>query len=78
MQVIEIQHTSKYIESSYLDFGYIDFGNFTFNVNYKLRPFRIKMKAKKFTYIQIILENNELQDKIIVNSIAIKKRIRFI
>lgn len=66
-------YESKYIESSYLDFGYIDFGNFTFNVNYKLRPFRIKMKAKKFTYIQIILENNELQDKIIVNSIAIKK-----
>lgn len=46
------------IDYSLLDFTNIDFSNFTFLCNYNPQPFRLKLKAKKFTVFKLILTND--------------------
>jgi len=45
------------ISYSLIDFGDIDFEDFSFDVNYNPQPFRVKLKAKKFTFFELILTN---------------------
>lgn len=51
---------SKKVEYRLLDFNNIDFENFSFKTNRNPQPFRIKIRAKKYAYIQFMLENKEL------------------
>lgn len=45
---------SDYIVSyNLMGFGNVDFGDFSFSTNYTPQPFRLKLKAKKFTYLKI-------------------------
>lgn len=60
---------SELIDYSLLDFENIDFANFSFMVNYNPQPFRIKLKAKKYTYLKIILTNNSVTETMTVLSI---------
>jgi len=38
-------------------FNDLDFANFTFLTNYNPQAFRIKLKAKKFTYLKLVIDN---------------------
>ena len=40
----------------------VDFANYTFEISNNPQPFRLKMKAKKFTNLKITIENNEKSD----------------
>ena len=40
----------------------VDFTNYTFEISNNPQPFRLKMKAKKFTNLKITIENNEKSD----------------
>jgi hypothetical protein len=47
------------VEYNLTDFGNVDFSDFTFNTNSSPKPFRLKLKVKKFSYMTLIGENNE-------------------
>ena len=40
----------------------VDFSDFTFTISMNPQPFRLKMKAKKFTNLKIVIDNNEETD----------------
>ena len=52
----------KRIEYSMVFFDDVDFGDFSFQVSNNPQPFRLKLKAKKFTNLKITIENNEATD----------------
>jgi len=63
--------TKKRIEYSLALLDDVDFSNFSFSVSNNPQPFRLKLKAKKFTNLKIIIENNEATDTTIL-SLALK------
>ncbi len=44
----------------------VDFSDFSFQVSNNPQPFRLKMKAKKFTNLKIVIENNDDTDATIL------------
>lgn len=40
-------------------FDNVDFGNFSFQLSVNPQPFRLKLKAKKFTNMKVTIDNNE-------------------
>ena len=59
-RVNEFKAISKLIEYHFLDFDNINFANLSFLTNRNPQTFRRKVRAKKYTYIQFMLENKEL------------------
>jgi hypothetical protein len=56
------------IEYNNLDFGNIDFSSFSFTADYSPKPFRIKSKAKKFTYLKLVIScDSTTHDMTILN-----------
>ena len=57
------EHT-KVINYSFstLDVDDADFNNWSFEVSYNQQPFRLKLKAKKWTNLKITIDNNEGSD----------------
>jgi hypothetical protein len=53
------------------DFANIDFSDFTFKTNRNPQTFRIKIKAKKYTTIQFIFSNSELDETLVVLSFKV-------
>ena len=52
----------KHVEYTMLLFDEVDFNNFSFKISRNPQPFRLKMKAKKFTNLKITIDNNEETD----------------
>ena len=52
----------KNIEYSLVFLDNVDFSNFSFQISNNPQPFRLKLKAKKFTNLKIIIENIEKTD----------------
>ena len=52
----------KEIEYSLILLDDVDFGNFSFGVSNNPQPFRLKLKAKKFTNLKIVIENKKRTD----------------
>lgn len=63
----------KEIENRCFSFINMNFADFTFNTDYNIKPFRIKLKAKKFAYLKLILTNDKVDEQLTINSIAIQK-----
>lgn len=61
----------KKIEYKLLLMENVDFSDFTFSISRNTQPFRLKLKAKKFTNIKITIDNNEDTDCTILQ-IALK------
>lgn len=53
-------------------FENMNFADFTFNTNYNPKPFRIRLKAKKFAYMKMVLTNNKLEDKVLVTELTLQ------
>jgi hypothetical protein len=60
-------------QSARFSYAFISYVNWTYNTNYNVKPFRIKLKAKKFAFEKIILTNNKKDEKLTINSIEIQK-----
>lgn len=54
--------TKKEIEYSLVFFDDVDFSDFSFQVSNNPQPFRLKLKAKKFTNLKITIDNTERTD----------------
>lgn len=52
----------KHVEYNLLLLNEVDFANFSFKISSNPQPFRLKMKAKKFTNLKITIDNNEETD----------------
>jgi hypothetical protein len=52
----------KDIQYSLVFFDDVDFSDFSFQVSNNPQPFRLKLKAKKFTNLKITIENAERTD----------------
>lgn len=63
----------KEIESRCFSFRNLSFANMSFSTNYSIKPFKIKLKAKKFAYLKLIISNNKLDEQLTINSISIQK-----
>ena len=50
---------SQYISYNIQVMDNVDFSDFTFNIETNPQPFRLKMKAKKWTNMKITIDNNE-------------------
>jgi hypothetical protein len=55
-------------------FDNMNFTNFSFNTNYKPQIFRFKIKAKKFAYFKIVLENDSAVDTVTILDLTFKNR----
>lgn len=69
----EMGTDEKEIENHCLSYRYWSYADMTYNTNYSIKPFRIKLKAKKFAFLKLVLSNNKIDEKLTVNSIAIQK-----
>ena len=54
--------TKKRIEYKLQLFNNVDYSDFSFKISSNPQPFRLKMKAKKFTNLKITIDNNEETD----------------
>lgn len=52
----------KRIEYLVQDFDNIDFSDFSFQLSYNTKPYKLKMKAKKFTNLKLTIDNAEETD----------------
>jgi hypothetical protein len=58
-----------------LDFENLDFEDLSFETNYSIQPFRLKVKAKKFAYFKLILENDIPSQTCTILSINLYARV---
>lgn len=54
--------SKKHIQYNLLFLDNVNFSKFSFKISNNPQPFRLKMKAKKFTNIKIVIENTEETD----------------
>lgn len=54
------------LEYNNIDFGNLDFGDFSFSTSYSPKPFRRKIKAKKFSMIKIQGKNSSQNQKMTI------------
>lgn len=58
--------TVRKIEYVNLDFNDVDFSDYSFSTNYDPTPFNVRIKAKKFSFLKLVLENNADRDAIVL------------
>ena len=66
---------AKEIEQRCFDYKTVSYAVHTYNTQRSVKPFRIKLKAKKFAFLKLTLRNRKKDEKVTVNSIAIKKAV---
>ena len=55
-------NSKKHIEYKNTFLENVDFNDFRFTINVNPQPFRLKLKAKKFTNLKVYIDNNERTD----------------
>jgi hypothetical protein len=68
----EFKMVNKVIEYRLFDFNDLNFNAFSFSTNRNPQAFRRKIRAKKYVYIQFMLENKSLNEPCVINSIKIQ------
>lgn len=63
----------KEISSLSIDFSNMSFNDFSFELSRSVKPFKVKLKAKKFTFLKLVLSNKKKSERLTINSISIKK-----
>ena len=53
-------------------FDDVDFANFTFLTNYNPQTFYVRLKAKKFAYLKLVIDNNSLTETFAVLGLTLK------
>lgn len=68
-----IGSTDKLIEQKLFSYPYWNYADFSYQTNNTVKPFKIKLKAKKFAFLKLILKNDDVYTELIVDSISIQK-----
>ena len=59
---LKVSPVKKHISYHLQVLDNVDFANFSFQISNNPQPFRLKMKAKKFTNLKITIDNEERTD----------------
>ena len=59
----------KYTLTTFED---VDFANFSFLTNYNPKTFYIRLKAKKFNYLKLVIDNDSLTETFSVLNLTLK------
>lgn len=65
----------KEVENRCFGYELVNYARHTYSTQRSVKPYRIKLKAKKFAFLKLTLRNRKIDEKVTVNSIAIKKAI---
>lgn len=68
-----IGSTDKVIEQKLFSYPYWNYADFSYQTNNTVKPFKIKLKAKKFAFLKLILKNDDVYTELTVDSISIQK-----
>ena len=63
----------KEIKEQTFSYVFWNYGDFTYSTGVTVKPFRVKLKAKKFAFLKLIIKNDKPDYKLIVDSITIQK-----
>ena len=66
---------AKQIENRCFSYRLMNYANMTYNTQRSIKPYRIKLKAKKFAFLKLIFRNRKKDEKVTINTVAIKKAI---
>ena len=61
------------ISSQTFAYQFWNYADFTYNANIQVKPYKIKLKAKKFAFLKLIIKNDKQDYKLIVDTISIQK-----
>lgn len=61
------------IKYDVIDFAHLDFSKFTFNTSLTVKPFRFKMKAKKFAYFRLKIKSDKNVERATVLNVELKE-----
>lgn len=61
------------IKYNVMDFAHLDFSKFTFNTSLTVKPFRFKMKAKKFAYFKLKIKSDKNVERATVLNVELKE-----
>ena len=61
------------MQSETFTYGNLSYDDWTYMVNTTVKPFKIKLKAKKFAFLKLIIKNDKPDHKLILDSISIQK-----
>lgn len=61
------------IKYDVIDFAHLNFGKFTFNTSLTVKPFRFKMKAKKFAYFKLKIKSDRNVERATVLNVELKE-----
>ncbi len=61
------------ISSQTFAYQFWNYADFTYNANIQVKPYKIKLKAKKFAFLKLIIKNDKPDYKLIVDTISIQK-----
>jgi len=67
---------TKTVEYKLLNFDDIDFNDFSFLTNVNPQPFRIKLKERKFTYIQTVFKHESNNEDLTVLKLLLKCKVQ--
>jgi hypothetical protein len=65
--------TEKEISQNLFSYPYWDYSDYSYETNNTVKPYKIKLKAKKFAFLKLILKNDDVYTELTVDSISIQK-----
>lgn len=65
--------TEKEIEQKLFSYPYWNYEDFSYQTNNTVKPYKVKLKAKKFAFLKLILKNDDVFTELTVDSISIQK-----
>ena len=63
----------KEIVQNTFSYPYWNYADFSYNTSNQVKPFKVKLKAKKFSFLKLILKNDRIDSRLTVDSISIQK-----
>lgn len=61
------------VKYNVIDFAHVDFAHFIFNTSMTVKPFRFKLKAKKFAYFKLKLRSNKATERATIINVDLKE-----
>lgn len=63
---------AKNISNRCIDYSNWNYADMTYNTQRSVKPYRIKLKAKKFAFLKLVISNNKIDEQLTINSLVIK------
>jgi hypothetical protein len=65
--------TTREVQGQTFAYQFWNYADFMYNAENQVKPFKIKLKAKKFAFLKLIIKSNKLDYRLILDSISIQK-----